>query len=313
MASKEKRAAGPFDWARFWSALSTMTLLVIIAGLGLGMTFGLAPLEQQAAAVIGAKSPTVTISWPPLARESVPGDAPAPGPQTWLDEQFRTELLKAAAVALASHTAPSDTFERAPLEAVGNAMRTSGWFVGTPTVTRKADGEIHVEGTWRIPAAVIRSESRDRLVSWDAMPMPVQYIQGQAGLPVILGVSKGPARESTGGIDFLSAWPGEDLHAGLELLALVVRQPWSNQVAAINVSAFSRSQQLEIRSIRGGRIIWGGRPSKPLPGEGATSSKLAWLDYLARERRSIDAGLKAVDISGTQPLEIDVTASGAKP
>jgi hypothetical protein len=304
---------GAFEWAKFWSALSTMTLVTIIAGVGFGLAFGMGPLEHKAAAVIGAKAPTVTISWPPLAaaKEDATLERPVPAPGTWLDEQFRNELLNRATRSLGSDAALSESFDRAPLEAVGQAMRTSGWFVGTPSVTRRPEGEIHVEGTWRIPAAVVRCDGRDRLVSWDALPMPVDYLSGRAGLTVILGVAQGPARQN-GAIDFLSDWPGEDLRAGLELLALLARQPWASQVAAIDVSSFSRSRQLEIRSIHGGRIVWGGRPSKPLPGEGATSSKVAWLDYLARERRSIDAGLKAVDISGTQPLEIDVTATGGR-
>lgn len=305
---------GKFNWGTFWSALSTMTLMVIVAGIGLGLTFGMGPLEQRAATLIGTKSPTVTIAWPPL---ETPKDAAvnAPvgvGPRTWLAEQFREELLTRATRALGPGASLPGGFAREPLEAVGEAMRTSGWFIGTPTVSRRADGEIHVEGTWRIAAAVVRDQGKDRLVSWDALPMPVEYKQGQSGLVVILGVAAGPAREG-GSVAYLESWPGEDLRAGLELLALVARQPWAVQVAAIDVSSFSRSKQLEIRTTRNGRVVWGGRPSAPLPGEGATASKLKWLDYLARERHAIDAGLKAIDISGTQPLEIDVTASGGRP
>jgi hypothetical protein len=246
--------------------------------------------------------------------------------RTWLPEQFQEELLGAANEAAATAVRG---FRPDPLAAVGRVMENSGWFRTRPRVQLLADNTITVEGEWRVPLAVVRREGRDRLVSWDGFPMPPEYVLGKSGLPVIQGVSMGPsiwgpairdlsaataATSTTGassGIDFSQAWPGAEVPAAVELLALLRGQVWFAQVSGIDTAEFAKSRQLWILTTHNTRVLWGGPASRPEMGETSTTTKLARLTEINRRFRRIDAGRRSIDISGTHPVEINISATGA--
>jgi len=305
--TKDSKAALT-DWGRVSTALSTVLTALLAIGLIFGLTAGLSPLEARAAGVLGFKSPSVTIAWPLY-------EAPDGTRVSWLSESFQEQILERANAAVASTEGTTSVFERDTLVALGETLRASGWFDGTPTVTRQSGGRIHVEGVWRIPAAIVRHGQTDRLISRTAMPMPVEYpaleLGKTRGQAVILGATHGSPTDANGLPDYTGAWSGEDLRAGLELLDLLTRQAWREQVVAIDVSGFDRSQQLSIITRRHGRIDWGGRPSEPRLGEVSTAAKVAHLDQFNRSFGSIDAKRDRVEIWGVQPLEINVSASGS--
>lgn len=248
--------------------------------------------------------------------------------RTWLPEQFQEELLGAANDAAATAVRG---FRPDPLAAVGRVMENSGWFRTRPRVQLLADNTITVEGEWRVPLAVVRREGRDRLVSWDGFPMPPEYVLGKSGLPVIQGVSMAPAIRSvseasaaatsaattpstsgaSSGIDFSQAWPGAEVPAAVELLALLRTQVWFAQVSGIDTAEFAKSRQLWILTTHNTRVLWGGPASRPEMGETSTTTKLARLTEINRRFRRIDAGRRSIDISGTHPVEINISATGA--
>ena len=97
-----------------------------------------------------------------------------------------------------------------------------------------------------------------------------------------------------------------DVHSdpeALELLALVSKQPWRDQIQSLDVSKYPRTKQLEVVTTRGGRIVWGGRPSAPLPGETSTREKLDKLTWLNRQYKSIDGGRSWTSITNGLPAE----------
>lgn len=305
---KDSSRKSRFHFASLGGALSVGSLLAICGAIAIGLVRGLGPLEQRAASIISTAAPRVTIAWPTLPERADHKQYPD---GTWLAEQFQEELLRRASDSLAR--SGSDPFGRAALGQLCESMRTSGWFEGTPTVSRRSGGEIHVSGKWRIAAAVVRDGNRDRLLSWNAQVMPVEYGSGQSGLTIIRGTGSKSPRTPQGQVDYLAVWPGEDVVAALELLAVVRQQSWAAQVAGIDVSRFEKTRQLELLTRTGGRVVWGGRPSAPLRGESTTVSKLAKIDRLNRDFRVIDAGRPAVEIFWeAQPLEIDVSATAMK-
>ncbi len=310
MARSKDKSGAPTDWSRISTAISTILTAILVLGLVAGLTAGLGPLEARAASVLGVKGPTVTIAWPTY--EAKDGTK-----VSWLGDSFQEQILDRAQAALDPTGAPTEVFKRDALVAVGESLRTCGWFEGTPLVTRREGGEIHVEGTWRIPAAVVREGSADRLISRNAMPMPVEYPAAELGKTrgqtVILGVSAQAPLDGSGLPDYTAPWPGEDLRAGLELLDLLSRQAWREQIVAIDVTGFNETKQLSLVTRRHGRVDWGGRPSAPRLGEISTAAKIAHLDQFNRECGSIDAKRDRVEIWGVQPLEINVSASGSKP
>jgi hypothetical protein len=311
-------AAPPFQWSKFLVYLASICVLIMLAGLLVGMAVGLRPLEARAAKVVSHTPVKVEIVWPVIARptpKAKPGaKAPTPvadeKPRTWLPQQQQEELLAIAQAAYQGTGAAS--FSRSPLERVGQALAASGWFEGTPKVRRSGDSTVTVEGVWRIPAALVRREGKDYLISWDAKPMPVTYEAGEAkSMRVIIDPALGPPANQDGSRDFSASWPGEDIAASLELLQLMADKPWYKQVAGIDASQYSGRGQLTLLTPEQTRVVWGGRPSKPAIGEVSTAQKLAYLAELMHDFGRIDARHELVYINmGT--LQFDISASAGK-
>jgi hypothetical protein len=341
-------ARPPFRWGKFFTALATFGIVVAVIGVGALFALGQKPLEARAEKLVQATPPKVVIVWPQIARPKAPEPAkaatspapdkktPAPksdakgkqatpaertensgivlaenkpqGPTTWLPAQFQQELLLAAEEA-AAHALKG--FRPDPLAAVGKVMESSGWFVGRPTVELRGENTIYVSGTWRLPLAVVRVADRDRLTSWEAFPMPPEYLAGKSGLPIIEGASIGPALAAGGAIDFSQRWPSDDVPAAVELLATLHREKWYGLIAGVDVSEFATSHTLWLVTTQKTRVLWGGPASRPLLGETTTATKVARLSEIYRRFGRIDAGRQKIDISGSHPVEINISATGA--
>ena len=300
MLGDAQPARPAFQWRRFLGYLVTIITIVLLLGAGAGLLLGINPLELRAAQTLDEQA-QITIVWPELSRKE---GQPA---STWLPRQFQEELLVTAGHAWTDAAAKGP---RGRLDAVAQALERSGWFVGSPRARRETGSRVVVEGTWRVPAAVVRHENKDYLISWTGLPMPAQYEVGAANLRAIVAPALGPPRDADGRLNFASAWPGEDIAASLELLALIVDRPWGSQVARVDVSQFSSQGVLTLVTMYDTRITWGGRPAKPRQGDVSTNEKLVRLGTLYREWGRIDAQYNAIDIS--QPhLTIDVR-EGAK-
>jgi hypothetical protein len=309
----------PFQWSKFLLYLSSICILILIGGLIVGGAVGLRPLEARAAKVVSHTPVKIDIAWPttkPAAKatKTDPKAAATPEdkPQTWLPAQQQEELLTLAQGAYTGSNIAQGSFSRSPLERIGQALSSSGWFDGTPKVSRAADSTITINGAWRIPAALVRRGNTDYLISWDGKPMPITYDAGSAkSIRVIIDPAMGPPTNQDGSRDFANAWQGEDIAASLELLQLMVDKPWAKQVAGIDASEYSSHNRLTIVTPEKSRIVWGGRPTKPAIGEVSTAQKLAYLSQLQHDYKRIDAGKDVVYInSGT--LQFDISATAAK-
>ncbi|MFO0833398.1 MAG: hypothetical protein U0638_00395 [Phycisphaerales bacterium] len=282
----------------------TLTALIVIAIIT-GVVLGRRAIDERAVRVADALPPIVQIEWPRL------GDGSQTNARTWLPEAFQDELLKLAYTALgtpdrkvAVHIGSDE------LAAVGEALGTSGWFDTNPSVIREPGRAIRITGRWRVPVAVIRNGGKDYLIASDGRPMPPVYPSGQSNLPVVLGVQAAPPFTETGAVDCLKVWPGTDLQAGLELLALSLNQPWRDQVAGVDVASYRKDKRTAIVTRRDTRVIWGGRPTQPLLGEASTIKKLAQIEFLNRNFKSIDAGKPEVEIFWeSRPMVINAAAS----
>lgn len=321
-----------FDWGAFASHLTTFLSVAIVLGLVAGFLLLRQPMHERVDAISNAGPVRISIEWPPLKAPAAGGavggaaGGATAGPKTWLAAQFQEELLTLSYRALGSDP---DPLSRAPLDAIGSALESSGWFDGVPSVTRRGGSEIVVRGVWRIPAAVVRvsktagtehtpAEYEDRLVSWDGRAMPVVYPEGKSGLYVLRRAAGSTPRTSTGEVDFRTPWGagvegsgGADVQAGLELLRLLVERPWRSQIAGIDLSSYSTTRQLTIETTHGTRLVWGGPVSNPLPGECSTPAKLAKIDDLFRLSSRVDAGYRELELWWpiNKPLEIDRSAS----
>lgn len=299
MSRRDQSPNTPFSWPAFFSALASFALLVGLLGLLVGAIVGMRPLERYVAQLPGVKATQVVVRWPTVR----PPDGGEP--VTWVPQPERQALEELAAAALAGDV---DRFSADPIDRVGRAMGSSGWFTGQPRVRRAPGGIVEVDGLWRTPAAVVRQQGVDQLISWDGFPMPVTATAGSTRFPVIEGAAVPAPKGPMGTVDYASAWPGEDIAASLELLGLALRQPWAGQVAGVDLSRFPSERSLILLTTQGTRVVWGGRASRPALGEVSTEQKLAHLTELYTRSRRIDAGFPMIYVN-TAKLQFDISAT----
>ena len=271
-----------------WSGLKVWAVPVLaglsILALGAGMTVGVDRLDTGARKVLASRNLTIDLK--------TPADM---GGATWVDDENLGVLDRRIRAILDG----TDPFDIRPLERVSSMLASSGWFQDTPSVERVGQDTIRIIGTWRRPAAVVRSSGRDHLVSWNGMPMPVSFAPGGSQAPIILGVGLSPADPSLEA-RFARPWPGEDVSAALDLLRVLARKPYYEQVAAIDVRGLSREGIIEIITDHETRIVWGGRPGAFNPGEVSDDQKIARLDAFFDRQGRIDGGFDRIEIQGTQ-------------
>ncbi|MBL9001357.1 MAG: hypothetical protein JNK25_09505 [Phycisphaerae bacterium] len=272
--------------------LSAATIVVLLGAIGAGLTFGLRPLEDRAAKTLDPGSLKVRIVWP----------AARGGSGTWLPSPTQEVLMMLANEA----AGPSlDHLSADQLARICAAMEESGWFTGTPRITREAGGVITIDGAWRIPAANVVHRNKKFLISWDGKPMP----PGVETVWTIYEPAHGPPRSSSGERDYAQPWSGEDVAASLELLSRIVAEPWSGQVKGIDASKYAESGDgLVIVTDKDTRIVWGGRPAKPRLGEIPTAHKIAHLRQLVKDTRRIDANHPLIYVN-QERMQFDISAS----
>lgn len=292
-----KRAASQdrFEWARSPGFRFGAMLVASIVGIG-AAGWGAAAVHARAGEILTAEPATVQIDWPTLGGAE----------QTWLGQGLQHQIVSQVEAELAGR--PLDA---SALAAVGKLLAASGWFDAEPRVSRAGDSTIRITGTWREPACAVRLGGRDYPLDWRGRPFPIDYESGAAGLRVLVGVTAGVPQTARGARNVLDPWPGEDVEAGLELLAPLLQEPFAGQVAGVDVSAYYSQGQLAIVTDRDTRVIWGARFGEFTPGEATTEVKLARLRAAAANplyQNRIDSGAKRLDLSG-EHLILDRTST----
>jgi hypothetical protein len=286
--------------------LTTATTIILTLSLAAGLLIGRGPLQARAAQAV--REPVrVAFSWPPLVNAA--GEVQ---PGTWLDPATQRHLQ-----ALAQQYISPDPFDGAGLARAREALAATGWFATGkgagegPILRRESAGVVRVEGRWRVPFAAVRTGTGptavDRLVTFRGEVLDKAYAPGTSGQCVIINAEH-PAPSRLGDV-----WAGADVHAALALIATLRHKPWADQIAAIDVGAYTpRGQrQLWIVTKTGGRIRWGGPVDAPLPGEQSTAVKIRHLDTIAaRSGGRLDGGQAALDI---RLKDVLIDATGAPP
>lgn len=289
MAQQSNTSRGFFR--RLASVVSTGVVIGVCAAVLIGAVVGTRWLERRAESV-GAPSQQlgeIRFIWPVAAGAK----------QTWLHGAFQQELSEVAHHHLDTARA---AFSADPLRRVSDALAESGWFDGPPRVTRQWGGGIVIDGSWRTPAAVVRCNDKDLVVSWDGRLMPPVYEPGATTMPLISGLALPPPQRTDGTRDYANAWPGEDIAASLELLGELLRHPWAQHVAGVDASEFSRHARLVIVTDKQTRVVWGGRAAKPLVGEVPTVAKLAHLEDNVRTTGRLDGGFPMIYVNQEKRL-----------
>ncbi len=298
--NKKNDGSEGFGWKPFLSHLSSFVIVALFAVVLVAAAFGMRPLRERSAGHIGDVPVKVSFAWPRTMTA-----AGGLSDETWLPAANQEELV---ALALGELGDDPDPFSSVPLERIGTTLAATGWFSAPPLVFRASGSSIIVRGDWRIPAAVVRADRKDYLIAWDGRMMPPIYEVGECKLRAIIGPACPPPAKAGGARDFETAWPGEDIAASLELLALIADKKWVRQIEGVDASAYSEHTNLTLLTKDGSRIVWGGRPSKPRLGDVNTRQKLANIAELVRQFGRPDAGYARVDVSRDKLL-FDISAS----
>lgn len=288
-----RKSKREIDWAavRRWGLRTAAVLL--LAALAVGLTVGVDRLRTLASATLAGRERggvlEVSFEWPEI---------PSSGGKTWLPDRDQAELIRAAERA----GGKDDPLSVDPLREISAELAATGWFASEPRVRRVSPGRVLVSPEWRQPAAEVRWQGRDYLISTRGEPMPPVYRPGGGNRPVILGCREGPGR----GAGRLGPWPGRDVHAGLLLLKTLWRNGLIEPIAGVDVSAYNDGGPLEIVTAHSTRIVWGSAPDEWKPGEPSVEERIARLKGLIETTGRIDGGQKRIEINHDR-VEIDRT------
>ncbi len=286
---EERRAARAAQAEQFRRVMTAAATTAVFGTLAVGVLIGVPRLQQGLAVKGAAEQVRVAFDWP-----GVSGGAAGAGNSTWLPPEARDELMAAACMEVERNP---DPFSPATLRRVAETAQASGWFERVRAVRREAGGIVRVDGAWRVPVGVVRREGTDYLLALGGEVLPLSFPKGTSGFKAITGAQLDPAKAG-GHIAPGVVWPGADVKAGLELMALISTKPWHNQVVAVDVSEYLTNKQLSLITTRRGRVVWGGGPSDVIPGQVSTQAKLLRLDALYQQHQMIDAGHRSVWVSG---------------
>lgn len=208
----------------------------------------------------------------------------------WVGPQLERSLLETAARSIGP-----DPFRRTDLVDAREALLGTGWFVSVEQVRRVGPLLVEVTATAAEPLAVIQDPAgrQHHLVDAQGRLLPRTFQTAeQAGYITITGVQYDrPARSGM-------MWPGNDVTAALELVALIIRKPWQGQVARVDVARHWKDGSIRLITDRGCTITWGRAPGDEAGGDVPALQKLSYLDYHHDQYGHIDRGLEELDITG---------------
>lgn len=257
-----RSGAGPRPWepGRTLLALRWCGWIAVAVGVVVGWVF----LEEAL-----VRYASVRHAGAPAADAVVLVDRPG-----WMSDAVADQLA-----AVVGRSVGGDPLDGVALRSAVGALAADPWVREVRQVQRTADGRLRVSAVYREPVAVVRTGDGYVLVDRDRTRLPGLFARHQVpllGLPEVVGVMA-PA-PAVGG-----RWRGDDLAAGLALVALVADQPFAGQIEAVDVAGRDGRGRLSLSLLAGRRTIrWGLPPGQGVPIEPADdATKLRRLARLA--------------------------------
>ena len=278
-SSKKKQTDPERAARRRRIAIGAATILGAI-GFVVGGLAGVGALDRRAAGEILPGDPEVSIAWPAGADGAV-----------WLptSEQRRLDAIARDAVnggrALRAST----------LEEASRALHATGWFHGFPEARWDADGTIHVEGRWRVPAAAVLEDGREILIDWDGRVLPISYREGRSNQFVIQN-----AALPSPGVGAL--WDEPEIMDALRLRELLATARSARPGRGGRSGHGARPRRAPSAHQRRRAHHLGRRPRTRAHRRDAHRVKLERLRELQRTTGRIDASVRIVDIRGQHIL-----------
>lgn len=238
----------------------------------------------------------------------------------WMSE-FLVQRIAATARPRGLHSA----FDHAMLVDTRNALEANPWVSKVYEVRRayreKPGDTVEIDCEYRVPTALVKWGANYWLVDRQGYKLPEQYEagdvdkivkvdDGRVDIRIIDGVHHAPP--ATG-----KKWIGDDVAAGLEMVALLADKPYAQQILHVNVAHFGNPREPHIVLVtkEGTEIRWGRTPSEldkdPFL-EVSTARKLKRLELFYTQMGSVDAHQAGgIDIRFDTPSTTSVDTGGA--
>jgi len=177
---------------------------------------------------------------------------------------------------------------------VALTLAESPWVMHVDSVSRDAHARLVINCRYRTPAAMIQSAGEYFVVGPDRVRLPGTY-RYHPSLVMVQGV-RTPAPPA--GV----VWDGDELNAGMNIIELLRREPFFEQITAVLVQNHDGLRDktephiLLATAPGSSRIAWGSAPGREIE-ENSLDQKLALLRENFCRWGRIDAGQQYIDIS----------------
>ncbi len=225
----------------------------------------------------------------------------------WMSD-FLAEQIARSAQPAGMHSA----FDHQLLVDTVSLLKANPWIRDVHQVRRaygqKPGDTLEVDCEYRAPVALVHWKDYFWLVDGDGIKLPEAFsaadipriVMGQdrrMNIRVVEGVAHPPPESGT-------KWPGEDLHAGLELVKLLFGRPYAEEVQKVDVSNFGRrrdpkASQLVLITKYNTEVRWGIPVTVTDENyfvEVTPAQKLAYMEAIVKEKGRVDGQFPWVDI-----------------
>lgn len=225
----------------------------------------------------------------------------------WMGQDLAGEI-----VAGITPLAARSSLDSALLKEVADSLRFNPWVRQVRQVRRgfgNGPGDtLEIDCEYRTPVALVTWKGQHYLVDGEGVRLPPKFpIQsgkpprilfdrnGHLNLRIIEGVSQAPPLADG------QRWPGDDLHAGLDLARLLYGRVCTEEILRVNVANFKgrkdpRDAQLTLLTKRNSEIRWGEPVKLPFHAELPPATKLERLALIKEKFGQIDGGYSWIDI-----------------
>jgi hypothetical protein len=225
----------------------------------------------------------------------------------WMTD-FLAEQIARAAQPAGMHSA----FDHQLLVDTVTLLKANPWIREVHQVRRaygdKPGDTLEVDCEYRAPVALVHWKDYFWLVDGDGIKLPEAFgaadipriVMGQDGhmnIRVVEGVGHAPPESGT-------KWPGEDLHAGLDLVKLLYGRSYAEEIEKVDVSNFARrhdpkAAQLVLITKYNTEVRWGIPVTVTDDNffvEVSPAQKLAYMEAIVKEKGRVDGHFPWVDI-----------------
>lgn len=273
-ASRGKAEPAGWDPQRTLLGLKMLGGAAVAVGVVIGWNAGENALQHYAAQTRGG----------PVAAEHVT----LTGAPDWMDPKLSAQLRAQVADAMIE-----DPLNRRGLTLAVELLRENPWVADVRQVRRMENGRVHVDATFRAPAAVVAGRHGYHVVDRGGVLLERDIDRAAtrfSRLPLVTGVSASPP-EFAGG-----TWDGTDIDAAMTLEETLRREPYADQITAFDVSHRDLNGRLWlVLYTNGPAVVWGLAPGEERSVEPEAPVKIGALrDWAYTHQGRIDQGAQVV-------------------